>query len=293
MKKITKIISIAVSSALALSMGIAIAFEWPQKNTSTSSFMSYFGQFRGSIIETSMVYSKLDEVCAINSGNVVMQMEEHDDEMGWFESTLGSSLIIAHDNDIYTVYSNLNPETVIAAKDGAVPVIQGSILGKSGNSGWNQDSGLEFQILDFLNKTALNPKIILPRIGRERRLETGTVYLEDRLGHIFNLEELESIPSDSYRIYKTRQLSAVPFQTSVAVNGVTVDSIFYDAIKEEEGRIIAVGLKDNYFTDILYPDEEKQFLATASLYKGKNVITITLTDALGFSRTSNFHVTAY
>lgn len=289
LKKVIIIGSCVLFSSLAL----AFAFDWPDKDDGSSVIISHFGQLRGGTLETSLIFRDKDNVYSSEHGKVVMQIREHDCDMGWFESPLGNADIISHSNDIYTVYGNLSEENLNDYRDGAVELIKGSYLGIPGESGWREeDSGLEFQLLDLKNKTAINPKIVLPRTGREKALTTGTVILEDRRGNIYDLEKTDRIPSEAYRIYKVRQNSTVPFETSLSVNGVTIDTISYDSIRENEGRICVSG-KNQYYTDILYPDEERQFLASTTLFKGKNVFRVTLTDITGHTKTSTFTVEVY
>ena len=272
---------------------LSFAFDWPNKNREAGTIISNFGQYRGGTLETSIIFQGQEEVYSSEAGKVILQINESDDAFSGFNSTLGNALILSHAGDIYTVYSNLEKDSLADYSAGAKTLIKGSYLGLSGKSAWKRgQAGLDFQILDLKNKTAINPKLVLPRTGRERKLTIENLFLQDKNGKLYKLDQVTSLPSESYRIYKNRQTDAVPFETSLSVNGYTVDTISYDSIHEHEGRLCLTG-KNEYYAAIIYPDSEKQFLASTRLYRGKNVIAVTLKDITGRTKTTSFEIDVY
>src|SRR5574344_2800299 len=102
----------AFAATLIISSSAAFAFDWPQMETASDSFYSYFGQLRGGTIETSLIFKDSSDVKAADKGTIIATLTEHGDDFGWFESTLGNTVIIAHDNQLMTIYANLDEDTV-------------------------------------------------------------------------------------------------------------------------------------------------------------------------------------
>ena len=104
--------TVAFVSALCVSTAACFAFDWPQLETASDSFYSYFGQLRGGTIETSLIFKDSSDVKAADNGTIIATISEHNNDYGWFESTLGNAVIISHDNQLMTVYANLDSETI-------------------------------------------------------------------------------------------------------------------------------------------------------------------------------------
>ena len=142
----------------------AHAFDWPQENVNKDSFYSYFSQLRGGTTSSSLIFSESSSIHASESGVILIKFDEHDDDMGWFESPLGNTLIIQHEDSFSTVYANLDEETIPKTLSGKIE--KGTLLGQSGNSSWQDGaSALEFQVLDSKNHYSVNPRILLPWTG--------------------------------------------------------------------------------------------------------------------------------
>ena len=78
----------------------------------SDTFYSYFGQLRGGIISTSLVFADASDIKAADNGYVVAVINEYDDDSVFFPSTLGNAVILAHDDDLITVYGNIDKETI-------------------------------------------------------------------------------------------------------------------------------------------------------------------------------------
>ena len=100
----------SMSAALLLAQGFS--FGWPQDNVTQDSFTSYFGQKRGSIISTSVVFSEPEEVKASETGYVLAILTENNDDSDFFPSTLGTAVILSHEDNLVSVYGNLDSETL-------------------------------------------------------------------------------------------------------------------------------------------------------------------------------------
>lgn len=258
------------------------AFDWPQNEILSDSFYSYFGQLRGGTIGTSLVFSESREVRAADDGRILAVISEHDeDEL--FESTLGNAVILSHKDSLVTVYANLDAENLdalCAMRD----VTTGTPFGTTGTSGWQQGEGcLEFQVLDDKNKTYVNPRILMPRIGKEYQLTIRNVTAVSKKGVSFDLGTQKTLSSGVYHLYRERQEIAMPYRTTVYVNGAVAETLTYDTLSEKNGRI-CVGGKKNYDVGVMYPDDDRQFLGEVTLPKGRTQIMIIAADILGKER---------
>lgn len=265
--------------AAALTISAIFAFDWPQNEILSDSFYSYFAQLRGGTIGTSLVFSESREVKAADDGRMLAVISEHDeDEL--FESTLGNAAILAHKDSLITVYANLDAENLPSLYS-MTDLKSGTSFGTTGTSSWQQGQGcLEFQVLDTKNRTYVNPRILMPRIGKELQLSIKDVTAISKKGVSYDLGTVKTMPSGIYQLYREKQDIAMPYKTTVFINGVVSEFLSYDTLSESNGRICVSG-KKNYDVSVMYPNEEQQFLGEVTLTKGKNSIMVVASDILG------------
>ncbi|MBQ0040249.1 MAG: M23 family metallopeptidase [Treponema sp.] len=262
------------SALMALSSG-AWAFDWPVAETTSDSISSDFGQLRGGIISTSVIYKTDAEVHSADAGSVIAVIDDHSDDYGWFESALGTAVIISHSDGLSSVYGNLNADSMEENLGDKEKVTATTKIATSGNTAWQEEAnGLEFKVFDKKNIAAVNPKILMPRVAKEPHLEAGTISLCDKNGIFHNIGSEKRLASGTYLVYKTRQ-PVSPYKTIVAVNGATEETIVFDTIKESNGQLCANG-NSSYPTSTVYPNKERQLLAKIQLAKGQSTITVTL-----------------
>ncbi len=266
-----------LSTAFILFSGFCMqAFEWPQAETTADSIHSEFGQLRGGVLSSSIIYKDIAQIHASDEGTITAVITNHDDDFGWFESSLGTTVIISHGDGLSTVYSNLDDDYLNSNLTENLNIKAREDIGKSGYTAWQEKSnGLEFKVYDRKNLSAVNPKLLMPRIAREVPLETGGLTLVDKNGTAHNVAQEKRLAAGTYLIYKTRQTNAVPFKTIVAVNGESVETIVYDTLKVNEG-FLGVNGNNHYAINEVYPDNDKFLLAKAQLSKGQNTLTVTL-----------------
>lgn len=288
MKKLYSLLIVSfISSAI-------FAFDWPQeKIVQADQFYSYFGQLRGDTISNSLIFSEPSEIKVADDGKIVIFLSDYDEATDFFPSTLGNAVIIAHQDKILTVYANIDSESVNKEIFTADSVQTGFKLGMSGNSAWQQGkSSLEFQVIDTKDNTSINPRLLMPRIGKELPLYYNEIYLQDKNGRNFNIQAQNVLPKGIYKIYKKRQSSAVPYRTRVAINGATEDNLSYDLLRQDDGQICVSG-KKNYPKNILYPNNDLMLLGEANLPKGKIALQLTLFDILGKETPATYLLSVY
>ena len=269
------------------------AFNWPQEEIMPDSFYSYFGQLRGGTISTSLVFANTSDVKAADNGKVIAVINEYDDDSCFFPSSLGNAVIVAHNDSLLTVYGNIDGETLSKVVYTSASVKNGTVFGSSGNSGWQQGrSSLEFQVIDTKNNTAINPRVLMPRIGEELPLTLTGITLENKTGTRYDLLIQRTIPSGQYRVYRQRQPVAIPYKTRITINGIIIDTVTYDQLIRD-GNTVCVAGRKNYPKDELYPDDRLQLLGEVILTPGKNTLGMTLTDILGKETTSAYSLTIY
>ena len=268
-----------ITLAATLAISTIFAFDWPQNEILSDSFYSYFAQLRGGTIGTSLVFSESREVKAADDGRILAVISEHDeDEL--FESTLGNAAILSHKDSLITVYANLDAEN-LSSLYSMTDIKTGTSFGTTGTSSWQQGEGcLEFQVLDIKNRTYVNPRILMPRVGKELPLSIKDVTAISKKGVSYDLGTAKTMPSGIYQLYREKQDIAMPYKTTVFINGVVSESLSYDTLSESNGRICVSG-KKNYDVSVMYPNDEQQFLGEVTLTKGKNSIMVVAADILG------------
>lgn len=271
-----------ISACILLISSIAFSFDWPQeKVVQSDQFYSYFGQLRGETISNSLIFSEISDVKAADDGYLTVIISEYSDHTDFFPSTLGNAVILSHTDNLLTVYGNIDSESILKEAFNENCIKCGETFGTSGNSAWQQGhSSLEFQVIDTKNNTSINPRLLMPRVGKELPLYYNEIYLQGKNGRQYNVTNQNILPSGIYKVYKKRQAVAVPYRTRVAINGTVVDQISYDLLRQDDNQICVSGRK-NYSKSILYPNNDLQLLGEATLTPGKNALQLTITDILG------------
>lgn len=268
------------------------AFDWPQNEIASDSFSVYYGQLRGGLLSPSLVFSGSEEIKSAAAGFVTAVLTEHDEQPMLFESTLGNAAIICHDDNLMTVYANLSAETN-ELRSSLTEIPNEQPLGTCGNSGWQEGSALlEFQVVDIEAKTFVNPRMLMPRFGNEPVLSIKNVTAVNKKGVSFDLNTHKTLASGSYYLYRERQKDAMPYKTTVLINGASVDTITYDTLVQVKGKLCTSGRK-NYPCSLIYPDSKQHLLAEITIPKGKTKITIVTADILGKEKSLTYTIDAY
>lgn len=275
---------------IALTLAL-FAFEWPQENITIDSYDSYFGQNKGSLISTSLIFEDPEQIKAAEDGQILIIMIDNNDYSDFFPSTLGTSVIIAHDDNLLSVYGNLDKDTIeIHDKK---QLVTGDIIANGGASSWQSDrNNLEFQIIDTKNSSAINPKVLLSRTESELPLTISGITLANKNGAYFDINTQKSFSSGLYKIYQKRNPKAVPYKTSVLINGVLTDQISYDTVIQENSKICLLG-KKKYSTSDVYPNENLQLMGEVMLSPGRTTLGLIVTDIMGASKQLNYNINIY
>ena len=87
----------------------------------------------------------------------------------------------------------------------------------------------------------------------------------------------------SYAAFGDGSQKAVIVETKFFVNGEETSTINFDTILYKNSRICVFG-KDFYPIEKIYPNNSRQFLGEIEIKRGKNLITVVVTDSLGIER---------
>lgn len=266
------------------------AFDWPQANVTKDSFNSYFGQNRGGILSTSIIFSEPEEVKAAEDGYVIAVLTDNTDDSDFFPSTLGTAVILSHSDDLLSVYANLDAQTLTLKNQNERTIDAGAIIASSGNSGFQDNHGnLEFQIIDAKNKSAINPKVLMPRAEEEIPLSLSGIMIGSKNNDFYDINLYKTYNSGLYKVYFKRNPIASPYKTSVSINGVIVDQLSYDMITQENNKLCIIG-KKKYTDSDIFPNDDLQLLGEAMFTPGRATLGLTISDTLGNVKQLNYNI---
>lgn len=268
----------------------AFAFDWPQTEVTKHSISSYFGQNRGGSLSTSIIFSEPEEVKAAEDGYITAIFTEYADDSDFFPSTLGTAVILAHNDDLISVYGNLDADTLTLKNENEHTVDGGATIASSGNSGFQENNGnLEFKIIDSKNKAAINPGVLMPRAAEELPLTLTGIVVVSRNNDYYDINLYKTYSSGLYKIYFKRNPIAAPYKTSVSINGVVVDQLSYDMVTQENNKLCIIGKKKYTATDV-FPDNELQLLGEVMFTPGRATLGLSISDILGNVKQLNYNI---
>ena len=279
-----------ISTLLILTGLSAFCFDWPQAEVTKDSFNSYFGQNRGGTLSTSVIFSEPEEVKAAENGYITVILTENSDDSEFFPSTLGTAVILAHNDELISVYGNLDAETLTIKNEKEHTLDGGAIIASSGNSGYQENnSNLEFKIIDAKNKSAINPNVLMPRAEEELPLSLSGIIIVNKNNDYYDINTYKTYSSGLYKIYFKRNPIAAPYKTTVSINGVLVDQLSYDMITQENNKLCIIGKKKYTATDV-FPNNDLQLLGEAMFTPGKATLGLTISDMLGNVKQLNYNI---
>ena len=270
------------------------SFGWPVKNLDTEKMVSSFARNRKNKFNVSLTFPNAQKAVAADNGKIIAVITEHQNDGDWFDSPLGNAVIISHNDDLISVYANLDGQSALNLQE-KFQVSDGQELGDIANSAWSesaQSGSMEFQIADTKAKTYINPLILMPRSIKPPRIYLDGVTIENQFGRVYNLATLRSVPAGQYALYKKRQTNISPHKTKVYVNGTELEKISKEVLKWQDGKILIGGNK-NYTSEQFYPSGDTELLGHVLLPHGVNTITITALDILENSVTANYTISGY
>ena len=281
-----------------------MAFEWPVDISSTeTTIKTNFAENRDTSFAKGFVFSTSEDIKSSEDGVVLVHLNPENSYYENFSSTLDNAVILAHQDKMLSVYSGFEQvnQDIFA---GEIPV--GTTLGsvnKKSDAEVTEESSttkilplskkdFEFQIIDTKNTVVINPFLLLSKLEKISPVFPGKIFVVNKKGTEINLEERKSFASGIYSIYRENTTSRMPLKTSVFVNGEEFSTISYDTLLYKNSRICVSG-KDFYSIEKIYPNSKRQFLGDIEVSRGKNLITVVVTDSLGIERRISHTIEAW
>ena len=283
-----------------------MAFEWPVNMTSTeTTIKTNFAENRGSSFANGFVFSTSEEIKSSEDGVVLVHFNSENSYYENFSSTLDNALILAHKDKMLSVYSGFE-QVNQDIFSGEIPVgtVLGSVNKKSETEVPAENTNpnakkiplpkkdFEFQLIDTKNTVVINPFLLLARLEKTNPVFPGKIFVVNKKGSEINLEDKKNLASGIYTIYRENTSSRMPLKTSVFVNGEETSTISYDTLLYKNSRISVSG-KDFFPIEKIYPNSKRQFLGEIEISRGKNLITVVVTDSLGIERRISHTIEAW
>jgi hypothetical protein len=123
-------------------------------------------------------------------------------------------------------------------------------------------------------------------------LSVSNIIIKNKNGVAYEMQYAKAFMAGTYKIYFKRNEVAMPFKTSILINGEQTDEISYTSLNQEDGKCNVTG-KRNYSNAEIYPDEKLMLAGEAVLKQGKATISLIFTDIKGSSRQINYNVTVH
>lgn len=287
MKKTTvSVLSILLASSL-------FAFEFPFDEVKQDSFASNFGQFRGDTASTSLVFTNEGSVRALDEGKIIMYITEDDDDP-LFNSTLGSVIFIDHDDGIMSVYGNLDGESLEKNARSQYGFAKSQIIAETGKGGWQaKKSTLELQTLDISKGIAINPRTLLPRVEKEKKVVNNEITLMNKDGRTFSFATVRTFQAGTYKVYEKYDSKNVTYKTRTGINGDVQETVSYDTIFGEKGQIYLYSTGNKYPGTTVYPDSSLHLIGEVILKPGKSILLVEQENLQGDVTTTNYNITIY
>ncbi len=266
-------------------LGALVAFEWPQDSQPIEVL---FSESREGNFNSGVIFSNSSEVKVAERGRLIMTLKNNISDMGWFESPLGNTAIVAHSNDMISVYSNL---TNIRVEPSERDLVEGDMIGISGESAWKSgNEGLHFQVIDTQMKTIINPVVLMNDVIQVRGGVIANVVAVNRNGVEFPMYNGAVLEAGSYRLYMDMPDSTMIHNSLVTLNGEVKETVNYDTLRQSDGELMIFGNTGYNFDDI-YPGNDKMRLAELILSRGVNTIEIALLNVGQTQTSTRFRIT--
>lgn len=287
MKKSTMaVLSVLLASSLS-------AFEFPFDEVNQESFSSNFGQFRGDTTSTSLIFTNEGSVRALDEGKIIMYItEDNDDPL--FNSTLGSVIFIDHDDGIMSVYGNLDGESLEKNARSQYGFAKSQVIAETGNGGWQaKKSTLELQTLDISQGIAINPRTLLPRVDKEKKIVNNEITLMNKEGRTYSFATVRTFQAGTYKVYEKYDSRNVTYKTRTGINGDIQETVSYDTIGFENGQIYLYSDRNKYPGTVVYPDSTLHLIGEIILKPGKSILLVEQENIQGDVSTTNYNITVY
>jgi hypothetical protein len=233
-------------------------------------------------------------VHSADDGELSFALEEGKNPTG-LPSALGSFVIVDHPKDLAGLYAHLAPGSV---SDYLKVVKSGSILGKTGSSGWTEGPGLLFQVFDRREGQWVNPLLVLPPLNDDKAPVLRSLALV-RNGRTYVLDKAASVPQGTYSITVDVADPAdaawtagplAPYSIRLTIDGTELVRDVFDVAEGKDGRLCLFPKAPRNLGDLRSKDG-RYVLAERLFSRGRVLIEVSAEDASGNRRSASWSVT--
>lgn len=195
----------------------------------------------------------------------------------FFETNMGGTVVLEHQNSFRTLYGRLEPDTHIFRKKG---VEYEDVLGVS--------ERLLFSVYDMKLRQYVNPARILPplndrtppRIRGVRLISDGRLVPLTSSLNLVEGDYVVLVDCDDPLPARGDRSGSAPYEVVLTLNGVVATTIRFDAVKTEDGRTLLAGEPERAWSD-LYEPEGTLKAGTIHLSPGRTVLMLLVADHYG------------
>lgn len=275
---------ISLALYLALLAGFVGAIEWPQSESlqNTSFAMNEQGRPLAGIR-----FAGSDSVRSCDNGEIIFSTTDELSPSS-FSQPLGNWTAMEHDDGMISLYAHLS-----ARHDGErrTGLEKGSILGHTGESGWQDGEGFFFAVLDRIARRWVNPVLIASLREDTTQPIIQQVLLLARDGTEVNPRTATALRQGTWRVLvetrdnenKDLPLSLGPKDIACMVNGIEVQRLQLDYLSVKDGEVLVPGNPARPAREI-YTKEGLYDLGEINLKRGRTTIQINVRDAAGNER---------
>ena len=259
--------------------------DWPVRNRE---IVTTFGSNRGGQFTIGLTISGRNTgVYAVEEGEVIFSLESSDAKRG-LPSGMGNFLVIQHDDGLKSIYTHLQSGSIRDHADDGFRVGEGTVIGEVGDSGWAYGKQLGFAVMDSEFNQFVNPLLLLPSIIDSVKPVVGNMRFQQGDVEI-PLEEAVSIKAGEYHLladiydiseYTNGMNPMAPFSVTLYINGSETGRYTFEALQEQEGKIILQKSEGKTFSQI-YAGAKTIDLGEYDVIPGNMSIEIIVTDYAG------------
>ncbi len=273
-------------ACVAILSGHCFPLEWP---TSGRNVRTLFGGRSNGVIERGLVVGGEETIRSAGHGTILITIESQQNMSG-FPSALGNAVVVSNEDQLLTVYGNLEDLNRMSERK---TVETGDILSNVGKSAWGEPGSVIFQVIDREKKNYINPLLLLPALEDKKGPVIRDVTIVSPSGQTIALGSAKTARQGKYRIYadiadsiEGSSAELVPFRVSVLVNGKEETSLPFEVLREQQGKLFLN--EPDFSWQGLYGDPTRMYLGAIALNRGRSDISVIARDIAGNERSVLF-----
>jgi hypothetical protein len=263
--------------------------DWP---LTPQRFAATFGTFaKGRVVAGAALASEEGLVRSADDGEIAFAVEEGAHPAG-LPTPLGSFVVVEHQRGLAGVYSHIAAGTLSTR---VRKLRAGDPIGRPGNSGWTEGSGILFQVFDRRAGAWVNPVLVLPPLAGDKPPAIRSLALS-HAGKTYTLGETASLPQGTYRVSVDAIEPAdspwvvgplAPYSIRLSIDGVEAADYVFDVAKGAGGKLSFFSVSP-VESGALKTPEGRYSLVERLFSRGRVAIEVRVEDAAGNKRSASW-----